>query len=76
MNPMPEDYEPSDEELVEIERESGLLDAEMALLDAELRILDGDLSEVGWQRLRNAVRDLLHEKTELDDDTDEGDDAA
>ena len=59
----PEDYEPSAEDLDAIERESGLIAAELALLDAEIRILHakGDRSEVDWQRLRNAMCDVLSE---------------
>jgi hypothetical protein len=76
--------EPLADELAAIERESGLIAAEMALLDAEIRLLDaGDqASEIDWQRLRRATRDVAREAAELrredhdDLDTYPGGDAA
>jgi hypothetical protein len=61
------DDEPTAEELAAIERESGLLAAEVALLDAEIRMLaaEDEASEVDWQRLRRAVRDVVRENAEL-----------
>jgi hypothetical protein len=78
------DDEPSADELAAIERESGLIAAEMALLDAEIRLLDaGDqASEIDWQRLRRATRDVARVAAELrlenhdDVDTYPGGDAA
>jgi uncharacterized protein DUF6284 len=66
-NTTPNDDEPTAEELAAIERESGLLAAEMALLDAEIRMLaaEDEASEVDWQRLRRAMRDVVHENAEL-----------
>lgn len=66
-NTPPYDDEPSADELAAIERESGLLAAEMALLDAEIRLLaaEDEASEVDWQRLRRAVRDVVRENAEL-----------
>ncbi len=61
------DDEPTVEELAAIERESGLIAAEMALLDAEIRMLaaEDEASEVDWQRLRRALRDVVRENAEL-----------
>jgi hypothetical protein len=66
-NTTPRDDEPTAEELAAIERESGLLAAEVALLDAEIRMLaaEDEASEVDWQRLRRAVRDVVRENAEL-----------
>jgi Family of unknown function (DUF6284) len=63
----PHDDEPTAEELAAIERESGLIAAEMALLDAEIRMLatEDEASEVDWQRLRRAMRDVVRENAEL-----------
>ena len=63
----PHDDEPTAEELAAIERESGLIAAEMALLDAEIRLLaaEDEASEVDWQRLRRALRDVVRENAEL-----------
>ena len=77
----PDDEEPSAEDLAAIERESGLIAAEMALLDAEIAILsaEGDPSDVDWQRLRRAMRDVLQESAELyvePDDDEPGEDTA
>jgi hypothetical protein len=75
-NFMPDDGEPSAEDLAAIERESGLIAAEMALLEAEIRLLEaGDrASEVDWQRLRRAMRNVVRENAELlgDDHDDPG----
>jgi hypothetical protein len=71
------DDEPTPEELAEIEGESELIAAELAMLDAELRILSagGDSSDVDWQRLRRAMRDVINEAAELyDDDRDRPED--
>lgn len=59
--------EPSADDLAEIERESGLIAAEMALLDAEIRILsaEDEPSEIDWQRLRRAMRDVLRESAKF-----------
>jgi hypothetical protein len=66
-NTTPHDDEPTAEELAAIERESGLLAAEMTLLDAEIRMLaaEDEASEIDWQRLRRAVRDVVRENAEL-----------
>lgn len=76
----PQDDEPTTEELAAIERESGLIAAEMALLDAEIRMLaaEDEASEVDWQRLRRALRDVVRENAELlrdhlDEDSDSTD---
>jgi hypothetical protein len=63
----PRDDEPTADELAAIERESGLLAAEMVLLDAEIRLLAAadETSEVDWQRLRRAMRDVVRENAEL-----------
>jgi hypothetical protein len=63
----PHEDEPTTEELAAIERESGLIAAEMALLDAEIRMLaaEDEASEVDWQRLRRALRDVVRENAEL-----------
>jgi hypothetical protein len=39
----------------------------MALLDAEIRMLaaDDEASDVDWQRLRRAMRDVVRENAEL-----------
>jgi Family of unknown function (DUF6284) len=72
----PRDDEPTADELAAIERESGLLAAELALLDAEIHMLavEDEASDVDWQRLRRAMRDVVRENAELfrghlDDDT-------
>ena len=69
------DEEPSDEDLAAIEREADLIAAEMALLDAELRIVfsDDEPSEIDWQRLHRAARDVLDERGRLDSSVDEDD---
>jgi len=66
-SPAQYDDEPTAEELAAIERESGLIAAEMALLDAEIRLLaaEDEASEVDWQRLRRALRDVVRENAEL-----------
>jgi Family of unknown function (DUF6284) len=79
-NNTPRDDEPTTEELAAIERESGLIAAEMALLDAEIRMLaaEDQASEVDWQRLRRAMRDVVRENAELlrdhldDDESNDG----
>jgi hypothetical protein len=66
-NTNPQDDEPTADELAAIERESGLIAAEMALLDAEIRMLaaEDEASEVDWQRLRRALREVVRENAEL-----------
>lgn len=58
---------PSVDDLAAIEREMPLIDAEVLLLDAQITILCADPapSDLDWQRVRRARRQVLREARAL-----------